>query len=163
MYWYTFVYTYILATSINDVYLYPFLLPTKFLLDLVEEILLTLSVKSLVRFHCVDKSWDSLISDLYFAKKLLRMPTTLTHHHHMLYDAQHSMSADLLSVLNSVDGVIMMTPLKYHLFCTMTLFLGLVFRALAEECSSSLWLMMRTMLIFYGTRLLSNTWYYPLC
>jgi len=43
--------------------------------DLIPKIICRLPVKLLVRFQCVCKSWNSLISDSKFAKKQLRLLT----------------------------------------------------------------------------------------
>ncbi|KAK4283593.1 hypothetical protein QN277_000528 [Acacia crassicarpa] len=51
--------------------------------ELIEEILSRLPVKSLLRFRCVCKRWNSLISDPYFVRKHLRLSTqspNFTHH-----------------------------------------------------------------------------------
>ena len=39
--------------------------------ELIENILLRISVKNLLRYKCVSKSWYTLIDDLYFVKKHL--------------------------------------------------------------------------------------------
>jgi len=52
------------------------------LFDLLAEILCRLPVKSLLQFHCVCKSWNSLISnDPKFIKKHLRMMSTTKRQH----------------------------------------------------------------------------------
>ena len=45
-------------------------------LEIMENILLRLPVKSVIRFKCVCKAWHTLISDPYFAKTHLRLPQT---------------------------------------------------------------------------------------
>jgi F-box interacting protein len=49
--------------------------------DLIPEILCRLPVKFILRFRCVCKSWNSLISDPKFVKKQLRVSTTRNLHY----------------------------------------------------------------------------------
>ncbi|KAF7150417.1 hypothetical protein RHSIM_Rhsim02G0055100 [Rhododendron simsii] len=88
--------------------------------EIIVEILLRLSVKSLLRFRCVTKLWRSLISQTEFAKTHLRLAsvnTDYTHHRLILqglcsYDDFKSCS--LYSVLNekSDTAVEVDCPLK---------------------------------------------------
>ena len=64
------------------------------LFELIVEILLRLPVKSLLRFRCVCKSWNALISGTEFAEKHLRTsaimdPTHFFTRHHLILGAPY--------------------------------------------------------------------------
>ncbi|KAG5076966.1 hypothetical protein JHK82_055661 [Glycine max] len=63
--------------------------------DLIVEILLRLSVRSLLRFKCVSKSWCALISDPEFAKSHIDMAAAPTHR--FLFTSSNA------SELNAID------------------------------------------------------------
>ena len=69
--------------------------------DIVEDILVRQSVKSLTRFRCVSKSWDSIITDPTFITRHLKLNlnqsesliSTNTHSGYLLYSTKDENSS----------------------------------------------------------------------
>ncbi|XP_061371685.1 F-box protein At1g15015-like isoform X2 [Gastrolobium bilobum] len=79
--------------------------------DVIQEILLRLPVKSLVRFKCVCKSWLSLISDSQFAKSHYELSAAPTHKLlHVTRSGSEARSIDFDASLNDDSFVVSLVP-----------------------------------------------------